>query len=105
MGKPSLLDKPGSEGWGTIESMLKRNQSSLEKLRQAPHYTVILPDPDRASTYEIVVLHEDKKVDCCPEAFSKALEQCEDIFWELWTPPTIWTLRSLKMRPVQRPLD
>jgi anaerobic selenocysteine-containing dehydrogenase len=82
MGKPSMLDNPGSQGWDTVEMLF--SNTPLAELKKAPHQTIQLPQVmDKRTAYDKVVRHQDKKVNCCPEEFAEALRQCERHFTEL----------------------
>lgn len=84
MGKPSLLDNPGEDGWGVVHGALAANGTSIEELKTLPSQTKMLPQvEDKSTTFDMVILHKDKKIDCCPPVFAKGLGRCEDIFLEL----------------------
>jgi anaerobic selenocysteine-containing dehydrogenase len=83
LGLDNLLegDPPRHLTW--FDTMLGSAQLSVEKLRQLPHQTAVLPQPARESFFDDLVAWPDRRVDCCPEAFSEALIRCESIFREL----------------------
>ena len=85
MGRPSLFDQgdraPGL--YQRLERMLGRSGISLDELRQAPHQTRVLPEPEPGRLYSDWLQTEDKRVDCCPPLFTEALEQATGIFAEM----------------------
>ena len=98
MGKPSMLDEPDADGWAIIEAAFNNMNLSLDTLKNTPGHTIVLSDMDEyATTYERMVLHPDKKIDCCPEAFADALYNCETIFHELANEPSD-TLKIISLR-------
>jgi anaerobic selenocysteine-containing dehydrogenase len=83
LGLPSMLDHSPPLYRESMQSMLRDADLSIEKLRALPHHTVVLPQPPRETFYQDLVLGADRKVDCCPAAFTEALARCEAIFREL----------------------
>lgn len=69
------------------EAMLAHSGLSIAQLRDAPHNTALLPQSRRDTFFEEAVVTPDKLVDCCPPAFTEALERCEQIFQELLAEP------------------
>jgi formate dehydrogenase len=83
LGLKSALDQgPAPDLWGRIDHMLKTRGHSLAELRANPHGIVFEPlTPGRF--YDEQLQTKDHRVDCCPPAFSAALERAERIFAEL----------------------
>jgi anaerobic selenocysteine-containing dehydrogenase len=85
MGLRSPLDAEAPEEvvWGRIDHMLKTRGTSLEALRERPHGVRFEDGMEPGRFYTDHLQTPDRKVDCCPEAFSDALARCETIFREL----------------------
>ncbi|MEM7018214.1 MAG: molybdopterin-dependent oxidoreductase [Pseudomonadota bacterium] len=90
MGFQSVLDDGENPNmFGRAEHMLNYSELSVEKLREMPAQTAVLPRPQSGRFYEEYLQTTDKKVDCCPLFFqeSGALERAENIFKELADEP------------------
>ena len=86
IGKPTPLDDPDKEGWEIVEMGLQARGLSLEDIKSAPGGTLVLPEvEEHATTFERLVLHKDKKIDCCPAFFEEAMVKSEEIFEQLST--------------------
>lgn len=84
-GIPNLLDEPDADGFKTIQGMLAAQDLSIEKLKNLPQQTQVLPVEPYENFYEHSVLHADKKVECYPPAFVSAglMDRCDAIFEQL----------------------
>ncbi|MFK8021909.1 MAG: molybdopterin-dependent oxidoreductase [Pseudomonadales bacterium] len=89
LGIPCMLDQPDTDGFDTVNAMLAKAGLSIDKLKELPQQTAILPESPFESFYETDVLHPDKKVECFPPAFVNAglLERCAMMFRELENEP------------------
>lgn len=89
LGIPCLLDQSDTDGFDTINAMLSASGLSIEKIKELPQQTAILPERPYEDFYETDVLHPDKKVECFPPAFVKAglMERCAEMFVELENEP------------------
>ena len=90
MGLPSPLDDPNhANGLEVIENILGHSDLSIEKMRASPQQTVMFPQESREDFFDRCLLHEHKKIDCFPEAFTTSglIERCESIFAELQNEP------------------
>lgn len=83
LGIPSALDGETPDMLGRSRKILGRVGLSIEEVRAQPAQSALLPQPDRASFYDEVVFHPDKRLDCCPDAFADAIRRCGRIFEEL----------------------
>jgi anaerobic selenocysteine-containing dehydrogenase len=87
LGIASALDETPPNPHAGAEQMLKASGLSIEALREMPHGTAVLPQPDRSDFYNSAVLSPDKKIDCCPAVFVDAIERCEQLFQGLLAEP------------------
>jgi anaerobic selenocysteine-containing dehydrogenase len=87
MGLDSALNEHPDcdDGTAIINGMLSARGLSIEALRAAPSQTVVFEDGERDSLFQRCLQHPDKKIDCCPQAFSDTglFERCDAIFLEL----------------------
>jgi len=84
IGKPTPLSDPDKDGWEIIEMGLQAIGLSLAEVKSAPDGTLVLPEvEEHATTFERLVLHKDKKIDCCPAFFEEAMAKTEDILEQL----------------------
>jgi anaerobic selenocysteine-containing dehydrogenase len=84
MGKPSPLDTPDTEGWEVVDMALNAHGLSREELKSLPNQSKLMPQmDDKSRTLNAIVLHRDKKIDCCPEVFSSGMARAETLFREL----------------------
>lgn len=101
MGLPSPLDAQPEplDDAALLNGILAAGALSIDALRQAPHQSVVLAQEPRDALFERCLQHPDKKIDCCPEAFSKAglFERCDTLFDELENEPP-GTLRLITLR-------
>ncbi len=84
MGFPSILDLESEEErhqqlWGKFDHMLRSRGHSFDELRASPT-GIQFGDHEPGQFYERHLQTEDSKVDCCPAAFTSALERAEDLF-------------------------
>lgn len=70
-----------------LDHMLARSGLSVEALREAPHGTAVLPEPEPGRFFEEWIQTPDRRIDCCPPLFSHALARAEDIFIRLEAEP------------------
>lgn len=86
MGFDSVLDGPEEaveeKLWGKLDHMLHTRGHSFEELKESRH-GIRYGDHTPGRFFSQHLQTEDKKVDCCPEAFAAALERAETIFLEL----------------------
>ena len=100
LGKPSELDNPDGNGWSVVDHILSKRGLSREKLRSAPHQTIVFPENREKifdTTFSNIVLHEDGKIDCCPINFDDAIKECEGLFFEFEN-EAAGTLKMISMR-------
>jgi anaerobic selenocysteine-containing dehydrogenase len=83
LGKPADLNQSEADLFARADRQLANQDLSLEKLKQAPSRTVVLPPVKPELLYELGVHGPDGKIDCCPALFADALNRCEEIFEEL----------------------
>lgn len=83
LGIPSGLDSDAPDMLARSRKILGRIGLTIEEVRAQPAQSALLPQPVREDFYDTVVFHEDRKVDCCPDAFSDAIVRCAQIFEEL----------------------
>ena len=86
MGFPSILDLETEEEqrqqlWGKFDHMLRSRGHSLDELLSSPT-GIQFGDHEPGGFFERHIQTEDKKVDCCPDAFGPALERAEELFVE-----------------------
>ena len=101
IGFPSPLDKEPDEttGTGTIAALLSGRGLTSDDLLSMPSQTAVFPEIDRASLFERCLKHDDGRIDCCPEAFTRSglLDRCLNLFEELRDEPeSVLKLISLR---------
>jgi anaerobic selenocysteine-containing dehydrogenase len=69
--------------WSRIDHIMATRGISLEEVRSKPHGHLYDEPLARGDFFEHRIQTEDKKIDCCPPAFSSALDRCERLFLEL----------------------
>jgi len=77
MGKPSLLDDPQPKPFAAVEAMLQYSGLSLDKLKELPCQTAILPEPNPEDLFRFGVQNDDGLIDCCPEVFRRGHASAE----------------------------
>ena len=77
MGRPSLLDDPQPNPFAAVEAMLQYSDLSLDKLKQLPYQTAILPEADPEDVFRLGVQNDDGLIDCCPELFKRGYGSAE----------------------------
>ncbi|MBP0593263.1 molybdopterin-dependent oxidoreductase [Paraburkholderia sp. LEh10] len=95
-----LDDHPdASDGEHEINAVLAARALSIDILRTMPSQTATFPQEDRAVLYERCLQHEDRKIDCFPDAFvtEGLIERCHAIFAERVDEPD-GTLRLISLR-------
>jgi anaerobic selenocysteine-containing dehydrogenase len=101
IGLPSPLDSDPDEttGAGTLAALLSARGLTRETLLSMPSQTALFAEIDRASLFERCLKHEDRKIDCCPEVFSRSglLDRCWRLFEELRDEPGS-TLKMISLR-------
>ncbi len=100
MGLPSGLDDPDHrDGFNMIDGMLADRGLSVEKLKNLSHQTAFVPESPKESVFERCLVHEDKKIDCCPELFVRTglHDRSEALFEQLQREPAD-TLKLISMR-------
>lgn len=100
MGLPSQMDDPNHrDGFQMIDMMLSGVGLSIEQLKQLPHHTALIPELPKESVFDRCLLHEDKKIDCCPEFFVEGglFDRLENIYKQLQAEPAD-TLKMISMR-------
>jgi anaerobic selenocysteine-containing dehydrogenase len=101
LGLPSALDDGAASPFARIDMALSHSELSIEKLRQLPHNTALLPSTPPEAFFDLGVQTADGKIDCCPPAFDAALDRAEEIFSDLESEPKdqlkLITLRTSHM--------
>jgi anaerobic selenocysteine-containing dehydrogenase len=69
--------------WSRIDHMMATRGVSLEEVRAKPHGHVYGDPLAGGDFFETRIQTDDKKIDCCPEAFDDALERCERLFEQM----------------------
>ena len=87
MGLHSVLNTENFDPYSRIDKMLAHADLSIEKLKNLPCHTAVLPKPHPGRFYSDWLQTKDKKVDCCPAIFSESFENAERIFQELENEP------------------
>ena len=96
LGLRSLLDGEGDPAaplWGRIDHMLRSRGTSLESLRTSTEGIALhrfTPDDPlpTGDFYERHIQTRDRRVDCCPDAFSQALADAGEVFDALASEPS-----------------
>ena len=101
IGLPSPLDTQPDEttGAGTVAALLSGRGLTSEDLLSMPSQTAVFQEVERASLFERCLKHEDGKIDCCPEAFTRSglLDRCWRLFEELRDEPSS-VLKMISLR-------
>jgi anaerobic selenocysteine-containing dehydrogenase len=71
MGRPSLLDDPQPTPFAAVEAMLQYSGLSLDKLKELPCQTAMLPKTNPEDLFRFAVQNDDGLIDCCPEVFRR----------------------------------
>lgn len=91
MGVKSPLDNPEScqDGFAMINAMLAKSDLSIDQLKVMPEQTAMLEESAKSDLYQDCLVHPDKKIDCCPDAYADSglLERCETIKQEMEQAP------------------
>jgi anaerobic selenocysteine-containing dehydrogenase len=87
MGRPSMLDDPAVDPFAGVEAMLHGGGLSIEKLKQLPLQTALLPEPDPTDQFRYNVQNDDGLIDCCPPLFSRAYPAAEKHWQRLSSEP------------------
>ena len=86
MGMPSPLDEEDhNDGFKVLEQMLGKFDLDIEKIKASPQQTVLIEQEDKSKLYDEWLLHEDKRINCCPSQFEEGglYERCDRLFEEL----------------------
>lgn len=78
MGRPSMLDDATPEPLGAINARLGESELSIEKLKQLPCQTAVLPEANPGDIFDMAVQNEDGLIDCCPEIFRRGFASVEE---------------------------
>jgi anaerobic selenocysteine-containing dehydrogenase len=83
-GFESVLDETGPLNlFGRTDHMLKHSDVSIDILRDSPSQTAVLAPNRPGRFFDEWIQTESKRIDCCPDLFDEALENCEQIFTDL----------------------
>ena len=80
MGKPSILDDAEPDPWAKWRHMLASGSDVDLAELQSTGEPRLLAAPTPGAFYERQVHTPDGLVDCCPAAFTQALERCHELF-------------------------
>ncbi len=85
---PSLLDQEEPDPYARFDRQLSSTEVegdtlTLERIKSSDQLTVVLPEPDPDTLFQVGVQLEGGKVDCYPKLFKQGIERCADIFAEL----------------------
>jgi len=80
LGLRSMLDAPGGDPWSRVDHMLAQRGLSIAALRERPRGVAFEDGLEPGAFFEEHLQTDDRKVDCCPDAFAPALADCERIF-------------------------
>ncbi|WP_416062693.1 molybdopterin-containing oxidoreductase family protein [Rhodococcus indonesiensis] len=83
MGVKTLLDSPDPNPLANADAAMRDAGLSLERLKEMPCQTAVLPEADSSHVFTIAVQHDDGLIDCCPAIFRRAYRTVEDILEEL----------------------
>ncbi|XOV89016.1 MAG: molybdopterin-dependent oxidoreductase [Pseudomonadota bacterium] len=72
--------------WGRFDHMLQHSGTSLAEIAELPSSTLVLEPPKAGSFFETHIQTDSGRIDCCPAAFTEAIERCHQIFAEDETP-------------------
>jgi anaerobic selenocysteine-containing dehydrogenase len=87
MVRPSLLDDPEPKPFAAVEAMLRHSDLSLDKLKQLPCQTAILPEADPEDVFRFGVQNDDGLIDCCPWFFARGYAWAEQRWQALIAEP------------------
>ena len=87
MGRPSLLDEPEPKPFAAVEAMMRHSDLSLDKLKQLPCQTAVLPEVDPEDVFRFGVQNDDGLIDCCPQLFRRGYAWAEQRWQELIAEP------------------
>lgn len=85
MGVETLLDSPDPDPLANADAAMRDSGLSIERLKEMPCQTAVLPEADPSHVFTIAVQHDDGLIDCCPAVFRCAYRTAEDILEELST--------------------
>lgn len=90
-----------NNGFATFNQLLGTRDLSITKLKEMPNQTAMIEQPPKHETYEKILMHKDKKIDCCPQTFLEAglFGRCDSIFRELEREPED-TIKLVTMRTI-----
>ncbi|QHG81900.1 MULTISPECIES: molybdopterin-dependent oxidoreductase [Rhodococcus] len=83
MGVRTLLDDPEPAPLANADAAMREAGLSIERLKQLPCQTAVLPEAVPSHVFTIAVQHDDGLIDCCPPVFRRAYRTAEDILDEL----------------------
>lgn len=83
MGVRTLLDDPEPAPLANADAAMREAGLSIERLKQLPCQTAVLPEAVPSHVFTIAVQHDDGLIDCCPAVFRRAYRTAEDILDEL----------------------
>lgn len=100
MGLRSILDHgEAPDVFSRLERMLRSSGLSLAQLKGAPRQTVRLAGLAPGRFFDEFIQTEDKRVDCCPPLFARALARAHAIFEELQREP-VEQLKLINLRTI-----
>ncbi|MEO2172764.1 MAG: molybdopterin-dependent oxidoreductase [bacterium] len=80
-GFDSVLDEADMPNlFGRTDHMLKHSDVSVDRLRDLPNQTVVLPASRPGRFFDDWIQTESGRIDCCPDIFAESLDNCEAIF-------------------------
>lgn len=87
MGLASVLDDIKYNPRDFLNLMLSPANLSIEKLKDLPCQTAVMPGSGLGKFYTDWLQTEDRKVDCCPAIYAESLETAKAIFHEMDSEP------------------
>lgn len=83
MGVKTLLDDPDPAPLADADAAMREAGLGIERLKELPCGTAVLPEAVPSHVFTIAVQHEDGLIDCSPGLFRRAYRTAEDILAEL----------------------
>ena len=87
MGVRGLLDDPEPNPLAAVDAVMRESGLSIDRLKEMPCQTAVLPEGVPSDVFDIAVQHEDGLIDCCPVLFRRSYATAERIFEELAAEP------------------
>jgi len=82
MGVPNILDEAEPDPWSKWRHLLRKGSGvELDELHRSGE-VVVLDAPAPGRFFEDQVQTADGRIDCCPAAFSEAIDRCASLFAE-----------------------